>query len=49
MTTFIVAVICLIVGAIGGIGLYWYFVVHRKKISIPEDITVEKVAEAIKK
>jgi len=28
----------LVVGAIGGVICYWYIVIHRKKINIPEDI-----------
>ncbi len=39
MTTFLVGLVCLVVGAVAGIVLYWYFVVHRKKINIPENIT----------
>ncbi len=36
---FIIGAIC---GVIGGIVLYWYFVVHRKKITIPENIEIKK-------
>ncbi len=28
----------LVIGAIGGAFCYWYFVVHRKVIEIPENI-----------
>lgn len=30
-----------ITGAIAGIVLYWYFVVHRKKINVPANIQFE--------
>jgi hypothetical protein len=38
MGSVIAVIIALIVGAVGGIGVYWYFVRHRKLIDIPDDL-----------
>jgi len=33
-----IVIISLIVGGVGGAFCYWYFVVHRKKINIPDKV-----------
>lgn len=35
----IVGIVCLAVGAVGGIVCYWYFVTHRGKINPPTGIS----------